>query len=81
MQHQRQRAHGHYGDAAVVGRLCALGLTPATWDLLSVPKQVVIKTFHYVRNDFWLGACSQTLCIRAKGGSGLQEVSGTQCLR
>lgn len=50
------------------GRLGALAVTPATWDLLSVSKQVVIKTsVHYVRNDFWLGACSQTLRIRAKG--------------
>ena len=51
------------------GRLGTLALTPATWDLLSVSKQVVIKTFvHYVRNDFWPGACSQTLRIRAKPG-------------
>lgn len=50
------------------GRLSALALLPATWDLLSVSKQVVIKTsVHYVRNDFWPGACSQTLHIRAKG--------------
>lgn len=43
-------------------------LSPAaTWDLLSVSKQVVIKiSARYVRNDFWPGACSQTLRMRAK---------------
>lgn len=63
------------------GRLGAPALTPAAWGLLSVSIQVAIKIFlHYVRNDFWPGARSQTLCIRAKRGSGLQEMSGTQCL-
>lgn len=62
-------------------RLGTPALTPAAWGLLSVSIQVAIKIFlHYVRNYFWPGACSQTLCIRAKGGSGLQEMSGTQCL-
>lgn len=66
----------HFGS-----RLGAPALIPAAWDLLSGSIQVAIKIFvHYVRNDFWPGACSQTLCIRAKGGSGLQEMSGTQCL-
>lgn len=63
------------------GRFGAPALTPAAWDLLSVSKQVAIKIFvHYVRNYFWPGACSQTLCIRAKEGSGPQEMSGTRCL-
>lgn len=63
------------------GRLNAPVLTPAPWGLLSVSILVAIKiSVHYVWNDFWPSACSQTLCIRAKQGSGLQEMSGTQCL-
>lgn len=63
------------------GRLGAPALTPAAWGLLSVSIQVAINIFvHYVRNYFWPGACSQTLCICAEGGSGPQEMSGTQCL-
>lgn len=63
MQHPLQQAGRR------VGRLSTLALTPATRDLLSVSKQVVIKTsLHYVRNYFWPSACSETLHIRAKLG-------------
>lgn len=70
--------------ADTVARLRSVGTLspPATWDLLSASKQVVIKTSAgYIRNDFWPGACSQTLriCVQRRG-SGMQEVAGTPCL-
>lgn len=54
-------------DAVVLLQALGTLCSPATWDLLLVSKQVVIKTpVHYFRNDFWPSACSQTLRIRAK---------------